>query len=356
MGAAAKTPLRPRRGDGAAVTAEQVRALLDNTDADIDVPGLPLPEEQVPIAQAVIATGAQMGISAHGQVVALATALQESNLRNLPYGDRDSLGVFQQRPSMGWGTPAQILDPVYASQKFYEGLQKIDGWEEMPVTEAAQAVQRSAYPDAYAKHEPLATALQQAIGPTLGTSPTAAFGGRACSRPDRRRPGGRPAGQTARRLHDPARHHPQARAAIEWALQQLGGAYQWGGSCTNPRGAEPRDRCDCSSLMQRAYGVAGCLPLPHHLHPGQRRQSRAHRSRTSGGPGLQRRRQPRQPPARRPRPRRRPGRPRARPRKGHRGHQHHVQRRHPRRQTHRLTARVQRVDGRTDDEPATCGC
>ncbi|MFC8930280.1 hypothetical protein ACFT43_31065 [Streptomyces albidoflavus] len=135
----------------------------------------------MPIAQAVIATGAQMGISAHGQVVALATALQESNLRNLPYGDRDSLGVFQQRPSMGWGTPTQILDPVYASQKFYEGLQKIDGWEEMPVTEAAQAVQRSAYPDAYAKHEPLATALQQAIGPTLGTSATTAVGGRACT-------------------------------------------------------------------------------------------------------------------------------------------------------------------------------
>ncbi|MFF8583070.1 C40 family peptidase [Streptomyces albidoflavus] len=247
----------PAGGDETAVTAEQVRALLDNTDADIDVPGLPLPEEQVPIAQAVIATGAQMGISAHGQVVALATALQESNLRNLPYGDRDSLGVFQQRPSMGWGTPAQILDPVYASQKFYEGLQKIDGWEEMPVTEAAQAVQRSAYPDAYAKHEPLATALQQAIGPTLGTSPTAAFGGRPCAGQTAVGPAADPQGKLPDGYTIPRGTTPQARAAIEWALQQLGGAYQWGGSCTNPRGAEPRDRCDCSSLMQRAYGVAG---------------------------------------------------------------------------------------------------
>jgi hypothetical protein len=87
--------------------------------------------------------------------------MQESRLTNLgnlgSRNDHDSLGLFQQRPSSGWGTPAQITDPVYASTKFYEKLKTIAGWETMPLTEAAQRVQISAYPDAYAKHEPVAT-------------------------------------------------------------------------------------------------------------------------------------------------------------------------------------------------------
>jgi murein DD-endopeptidase MepM/ murein hydrolase activator NlpD len=90
--------------------------------------------------------------------------MQESSLRNLDYGDRDSLGLFQQRPSTGWGTPAQVTDPVYAAQAFYggpigpnngepPGLLDIDGWQDMALTDAAQAVQRSAYPQAYARWE-----------------------------------------------------------------------------------------------------------------------------------------------------------------------------------------------------------
>jgi hypothetical protein len=85
--------------------------------------------------------------------VALATALQESKLRNLDYGHADSLGLFQQRPSMGWGTPEEILNPIYSTNTFFDVLIEVDDWQNLPVTVAAQAVQRSAFPDAYAQHE-----------------------------------------------------------------------------------------------------------------------------------------------------------------------------------------------------------
>jgi len=123
-----------------------------------------LSEEQKANARTIIGVGQDAGVPEQGWVVALATAMQESTLVNVDYGDRDSLGLFQQRTSQGWGTEAQILDPVLASQAFYgvaahtpnPGLLDIAGWESMPVTEAAQAVQRSAYPDAYARWEALA--------------------------------------------------------------------------------------------------------------------------------------------------------------------------------------------------------
>jgi murein DD-endopeptidase MepM/ murein hydrolase activator NlpD len=93
-------------------------------------------------------------------VIAVATAIQESVLSNLPHlganNDHDSVGLFQQRPSQGWGTPKQLLDPAYTSRKFYQKLLKVPGWQGMPLTVAAQKVQISAYPDAYAKHEPVA--------------------------------------------------------------------------------------------------------------------------------------------------------------------------------------------------------
>jgi murein DD-endopeptidase MepM/ murein hydrolase activator NlpD len=96
-------------------------------------------------------------------VIAVATALQESWLRNLgnlgANNDHDSLGLFQQRPSAGWGTPAQVMDPEYAARKFYEKLLQINSWDTLPLTVAAQDVQISAYPDAYAKHEPMATTI-----------------------------------------------------------------------------------------------------------------------------------------------------------------------------------------------------
>src|ERR687889_1246985 len=85
--------------------------------------------------------------------------MQESTLRNINYGDRDSLGLFQQRPSQGWGSPAQVLDPVYSTTIFLDKLLQVPNWDRLPVTVAAQTVQRSAFPDAYAKWEGLAAEL-----------------------------------------------------------------------------------------------------------------------------------------------------------------------------------------------------
>jgi hypothetical protein len=120
--------------------------------------------EHVGHAATIAAVGAQMGVPTRGWIIAVATAIQESDLRNLPGGANDSIGLFQQRPSKGWGTPQQLRDPVYAAGKFYTKLLTIQGWEHMALTDAAQAVQISAYPDAYAKHEPNATLLVNTVG------------------------------------------------------------------------------------------------------------------------------------------------------------------------------------------------
>ncbi|MDN5798122.1 MAG: M23 family metallopeptidase [Intrasporangium sp.] len=112
------------------------------------------------------------GLPDRAAIIALATALQESRLISLPGGDRDSAGLFQQRPTQGWGTLAQVTDPVYATNKFLDALQKVLGWPLMTVTEAAQKVQKSAFADAYAQHEALATQLVIAAGrPATPASP-----------------------------------------------------------------------------------------------------------------------------------------------------------------------------------------
>ena len=108
--------------------------------------------EQIANATTIYQVSQQLGLPQYAAVVAIATALQESSLENIDYGDRDSLGLFQQRPSQGWGTPTEIMSPVYAATKFYQALVKVPNWQTIPLTEAAQAVQKSAYPDAYATH------------------------------------------------------------------------------------------------------------------------------------------------------------------------------------------------------------
>lgn len=138
-----------------------------------------LSDEQAANALVIVTVGEQMQVPVRGWVIAIATAIQESGLRNLGHlGDRndhDSLGLFQQRPSQGWGTAEEIMDPEYASRKFYEKLLTVEGWESMPLTRAAQAVQISAFPDAYASHEPRAQAIVDAYtgGPLVceGTGP-----------------------------------------------------------------------------------------------------------------------------------------------------------------------------------------
>lgn len=121
---------------------------------------------QLDHAATIAAVGREMGVPDRGLVIALATAMQEATLRNLDHGDRDSLGLFQQRPSQGWGSPVQVRDPRYAATQFYDRLLQVPGWEAMPLTVAAQTVQRSAYPDAYAKWEDEAAAIVAAIDMT----------------------------------------------------------------------------------------------------------------------------------------------------------------------------------------------
>jgi hypothetical protein len=150
------------------------------------VPGFgPDDADKIVNAQAIVAAGAEAGVGRRGLIVAIATALQESALENLDHGDRDSLGLFQQRPSQGWGTAQQVRDPRFAALAFFGGptsphfnpatgktspggLLDVPGWEGLPITVAAQSVQRSAFPSAYAKHEARATVIADALA---GDSP-----------------------------------------------------------------------------------------------------------------------------------------------------------------------------------------
>jgi hypothetical protein len=119
--------------------------------------------EQAANATTIAAVGKRMGLPDHAVSIALATAYLESGLHNLNHGDRDSLGLFQQRPSQGWGTPAQLLTPHYAAAAFYQRLARVPGWQVIPVTDAAQRVQRSALPHGYAHFEPKARSLAEAL-------------------------------------------------------------------------------------------------------------------------------------------------------------------------------------------------
>lgn len=129
-----------------------------------------LDPEQAEHAGLITAIAVARDLPARAASIALATAYQESDLRNLEGGDRDSLGLFQQRPSQGWGEPEQILDPVFATNAFYDALVEVEGYQSMEITVAAQAVQRSAFPEAYADHEQDARTLAAAL---TGNSPRA---------------------------------------------------------------------------------------------------------------------------------------------------------------------------------------
>ncbi|MGA8790231.1 MAG: hypothetical protein WB535_14900 [Paenarthrobacter sp.] len=125
-----------------------------------------LATDQAANASLITAISVQRGLPPRAASIALATAMQESRMRNINYGDDagpDSRGLFQQRPSQGWGTEAQVMDPVYAANAFFDGLVKVPGYESMEITQAAQAVQRSAFPRAYAQHEGMARAFASAL-------------------------------------------------------------------------------------------------------------------------------------------------------------------------------------------------
>ena len=208
-------------------------------------PVVDLDAEQAASARVIVAVGQQRGVPARGLLIALMTAMQESGLRNLDYGDRDSLGLFQQRPSMGWGTPEQVREPAYAATAFFggpssptdnPGLLDVVGWESMPLTEAAQAVQRSAFPDAYAKWE---AAARTWLADILDDPAAAAAVGCA------------PASESA-------------SVAIAAATRWLGTPYAWGGGDLNgpTLGREAGAGTvgfDCSGLTRYAWAQAGVL-------------------------------------------------------------------------------------------------
>lgn len=153
------------------------RLLHDNTSlfaggeectATVEGRTVSLSIEQAENAALIAAISVQRGMPARAASIALATAYQESKLYNLENGDRDSLGIFQQRPSQGWGTPEEILDPYHSTNAFYDALDKVEGYESMRITQAAQEVQRSGFPEAYADHEADARVLASAL---TGNSP-----------------------------------------------------------------------------------------------------------------------------------------------------------------------------------------
>lgn len=204
-----------------------------------------LSAEQKENSKIIISVGKEMGFNSWGWTVALGVAMQESQLININYGDRDSLGLFQQRPSQGWGTRAQITDPRYASKKFYEGLKKIKGWENMPLTVAGQAVQRSGYPNAYAKWEPLAKdivlALEDEVVAGHGSN---GGGGMDCSNGST---SGIPMGECV----------DQASPAIENVMRASGPGY---------KAAQP----DTLRVARCVYGTFQSRGIKSILGPGQR--------------------------------------------------------------------------------------
>ena len=144
------------RGSSVLPGSAQCTAVVDGHEVGLDA-------EQAENAALITAISVRRGMPARAASIALATAYQESDLYNVEFGDRDSLGLFQQRPSQGWGTEEQVLDPVYSTNAFYDALVDVDGYEGLEITVAAQEVQRSGFPNAYSDHELDARALASAL-------------------------------------------------------------------------------------------------------------------------------------------------------------------------------------------------
>lgn len=211
--------------------------------------GVQLTQEQTANARLIVEVVGQQRLPARAAMIAIMTAMVESQMTNLDYGDRDSLGIFQQRPSAGWGTPAQIMDPIYSTNAFLNGvpsrgvpgLTDLAGWEQMDMGTAAQMTQLSAFPDRYAKYQSFAIQLVSAL-----TGDDAE--GVICS-------DGIP----------PELSGPAVSTAISRAMSQLGVPYSWGGG--GPSGpsfgiahGSTTYGFDCSGLMQFAWAPRAALP------------------------------------------------------------------------------------------------
>ncbi|WP_432854966.1 C40 family peptidase [Amycolatopsis sp. CA-161197] len=215
-----------------------------------------LDADSMDIARTIVDVVRQRQLPRRAAVLALATALVESGLRNLDHGDRDSLGVFQQRPSQGWGTRAQILDPVYATNAFLDHLVAVPGWATMPPGKAEQAVQNSGFPERYAPREQQATDIVAKFwtGPDNpvpapgATEPVAATPG--CpdhGSSDLPLPPGKRAQTVPPGFTLPA--DAREAAAVSFTVAQLGKPYEWGG--------KGPDSYDCSGLVLAAWAAAG---------------------------------------------------------------------------------------------------
>jgi len=205
--------------------------------------------DQMANAATIVAVGTQLNVPTQGQVVAIAAALQESGLDNLDHGDRDSLGLFQQRPSQGWGTPTQIMNPTYAATQFYRHLLAVPGWQQMSVNDAAQTVQRSATPGAYASHEQTAREIVAAVQNSTCTTSSGANNTTAAG--------------DCNHIQAP---NPAALTAVNFACSQKGIPYLWGGNgaeLTQLPSGQTRitGGFDCSGLTTAAYAAAG-VSLP----------------------------------------------------------------------------------------------
>ncbi|MGH3781576.1 MAG: C40 family peptidase [Pseudonocardiaceae bacterium] len=188
-----------------------------------------LDTEQRAIVEQIIAIGKQRRLPPRAWQIAIQAGMTESRLHNLPYGDRDSLGIFQMRPSQGWGSVAQVTDPVYEINKFYDKLLMVPGWETQRPGDSAQDIERSAFPARYHQWEPLAVNVIGAVGGDVTHYVKA-----SCATP----------------LPAPSEI---AGRAMQYALGEVGKPYVWGATGPNSY--------DCSGLMLRAYESAG-ITLP----------------------------------------------------------------------------------------------
>jgi cell wall-associated NlpC family hydrolase len=204
----------------------------------------PYSGEQVVNAAAILTIGKQRGLTWQAQQAALMAAMTESSLNNLQGGDRDSAGLFQMRPSQGWGTHAQVTDINYAINLFYERLVKVPGWDSMAPGTAAQAVEGSAFPDAYATKAALAVQMMNALAGVTVQTVSQTSTGASCA--------GHGTANTALAAGEqPATgpHAAQINQVIGFAKQQLGKAYVLGGAGPTV--------WDCSGLTKVAYAQIG---------------------------------------------------------------------------------------------------
>ncbi len=156
LGVGAFLYLRNRGGTEPIPGQERCVATANDQSVAVDL-------DQAHYASIIVGLSVRRGLPPRAASIAMATVYQETGIRNLSYGDRDSVGLFQQRPSQGWGSVRQLSDPYYATGKFYDALVKIDGWESGDINDVAQRVQRSGYPEAYRDHESDARVLASTL-------------------------------------------------------------------------------------------------------------------------------------------------------------------------------------------------